>query len=183
MAMKRAALLFAAVFAALALMISCGNRAVSPPPASASQNVSASAPDQEPSDVASPPIAAMDGSGTLGDYYVSIDACQLCQDIGGAPAAAVTFEWTNNSDKPVSFMTALNVVAFQDGIQCDFAVLSGDDGQNSGAFMKEIAPGTSLSVQYAYSLRDDMSPLEVRVTRMFSFETDPPAVTRTFDIS
>jgi len=179
--MKKAALFCVAVFAALSVTASCGNPAAPPPAASVSQDASASVPD--PARSGETPPVTMAGSGALGDCYVSIDACRLTQDVGGAPAAVVTFEWTNDGDKPASFMVALNAAAFQDGVQCDFAVLSGNGGQNSGAFMREIEPGASLSVQYAYSLRNDTSPVEVRVTQMFSFEADPPAVTRTFDIS
>ena len=182
--MKRAASLFVILIAALALSACGGNEGSvkSPPNASVSQGAGAGQSGGAPSGEISAP-SVMNGSGTVGDYDVSIDACVLCKDIYGKPAALVTFGWTNNGDAATSFMAALSAKAFQNGVQCDFAVLAGTNDYNSGAFMKQIEPGTAFTVQYAYCLQDDVGPVKVQVTRLVSLASDPPTVTRTFDIA
>ena len=160
------------MIAALAVTSCGGSPPQTSPAVSVSPEVSAAAPSF---------FWLMTDSGALGNYNVSIDGCELCEDFQRNPAAIITFTWTNNSDVPASFMTALSAKAFQNGALCDFAVLTGDGGQNSGAFMKEIGPGATLTVQYAYSLQDAENPVEVEVT-MMTFGVTPPSVTRTFEL-
>lgn len=99
-------------------------------------------------------------------YAVSIDGCEVGADYEGKPAAIVTFTFTNNSDKDANFMMAVADKAFQNGVQLERAIVSDIDNESS---MKDIKPGSSVSVQEAYVL-DDESDMTVEVTELISFD-------------
>lgn len=99
-------------------------------------------------------------------YAVSIDGCEVGADYEGKPAAIVTFTFTNNSDEDANFMMAVADKAFQNGVQLERAIVSDIDNESS---MKDIKPGSSVSVQEAYVL-DDESDMTVEVTELISFD-------------
>lgn len=99
-------------------------------------------------------------------YAVSIDGCEVGADYEGKPAAIVTFTFTNNSDKDANFMMAVADKVFQNGVQLERAIVSDIDNESS---MKDIKPGSSVSVQEAYVL-DDESDMTVEVTELISFD-------------
>lgn len=99
-------------------------------------------------------------------YAVSIDGCEVGADYEGKPAAIVTFTFTNNSDKDANFMMAVADKAFQNGVQLERAIITDIDNESS---MKDIKPGSSVSVQEAYVL-DDESDMTVEVTELISFD-------------
>ena len=79
-------------------------------------------------------------------------------------------------------MYAIDDTVFQNGVECESAILMSVDGFDSGLQMKEIKPGATLTVQAAYVLNDASSPIEIELTELFSFASDPPMVTKTFEI-
>lgn len=99
-------------------------------------------------------------------YAVSIDGCEVGADYEGKPAAIVTFTFTNNSDEDANFMMAVADKAFQNGVQLERAIITDIDNESS---MKDIKPGSSVSVQEAYVL-DDESDMTVEVTELISFD-------------
>lgn len=121
------------------------------------------------------------GTGTLGDYDVTISGASLTEDYDGNTALVVTFTWTNNSEDTTSAMVALVEQAFQDGVELENAFIVDSDAYDSEADMKEIRPGASLEVQCAFVLDSDTSPVEVEISELFSF--DDAVVTKTFDPS
>lgn len=125
--------------------------------------------------------APQSGSGVLGDYSVSIGDCDITQDYDGNPVAIVTYNWTNNSANVTSFESVFNTQVFQNGIQCDSAFLSVD--YDSASASENIKPGITLPVQEAYSLQDNKNSFDVEVTELFSFFSNPPMVTQTFDFN
>lgn len=121
-------------------------------------------------------------SGALGDYYVEIKDAALAKDTDGNPAIIITYNWTNNSDKTTSEAAVLYGKAFQDGIQLEPAfVLDSDVYTDAGNSMKEIRPGASLTVQSAYVMTSESSPVEFEVTELISLSDE--MVSKNFDVS
>lgn len=118
-------------------------------------------------------------SGNLGDYYVSIDSVKMAKDYQGKPAVIVTYTWTNNSEETASFAWTFNTQVFQDGIECDTAILT--QGIDSTSSIKDIKPGATLAVQCAYSVTDT-SQITVEVSELFDFSDSPAMLTRTFNL-
>lgn len=101
------------------------------------------------------------------DYEVTIDGVTMGTDYQGAPAAIVTYTWTNNSDKATSFAVALMAKCFQNGVQCETAIVTDLDSN----YMTEIKPGASTTVQLGYVV-PDTSDITVEVTKLISFSND-----------
>lgn len=126
--------------------------------------------------------SVQDGSGTLGDYVVTIKSFFLSKNYDDAPAVVIEYEWTNNNDKAESFTLALDDTVYQDGIECESAIFVEDPKYDSDAQGKDIKPGSKQTVQVAYILNDTTTPIEVEVQELFTFADKPPMVTKTFEI-
>lgn len=101
------------------------------------------------------------------DYAVTIDGATLGTDYQGNPAVIVTYTWTNNSDKATSFAVALHAKCFQDGVQCDTAIVTGTDSN----YMTEVKPGVSSTVQLAYEV-SGTSDVTIEVTELISLSNE-----------
>ena len=112
------------------------------------------------------------------DYAVTIDGAQLSSDYDGKPAVVVTYTFTNNSDEATAFLTAIDAEVYQNGVQCDTAIMTDVD---TSASMNKIKPGASTQVLMAYSLTDE-SDIEVEVYELFSIDS-APLVTQTFSLA
>lgn len=108
------------------------------------------------------PAAAPESS-----YAVTIDSATLGTDYQGNPAVVVTYTWTNNSDKATSFMVALHAQCFQDGVQCDNAIVSGIDSN----YTTDVKPGASTTVQEAYEV-SGTSDVTIEVSELISFSNE-----------
>lgn len=123
----------------------------------------------------------MQDKGELGKYAVEISSYKLAKDYEGKPAIVIEYQFTNNSDDAANFMTALNYKAFQDGIELETAIIADDNVYDSGASMKDIKTGKTLTVYSAYVLSDETKPVECEVTELISF--DDKKVVKTFEIA
>ena len=103
------------------------------------------------------------GEGQVGDYAVKITGVRLGKDYDGADAIILDYDFTNNSDETTSAMESLYFQLFQDGVELDFTIITGDDNYDSDSYMKDIRPGVTLSCQCAYVLGNTTSPVEVEV--------------------
>lgn len=112
-------------------------------------------------------------SGNLGDYYVEIKGAALAKDTDGNPAIIVTYDWTNNSDETKSEAAALYGKAFQDGVQLEPAfILDSDAYAEAGNSMKEIRPGSSLTIQAAFVMTSETSVVEFEISELISLSND-----------
>lgn len=111
------------------------------------------------------------------EYGVTIDDASLSTDYQGNPAVIVTYTWTNNSDKATSFAVALHAKCFQDGVQCDTAIVTGTDSN----YMTEVKPGASSTVQLAYAV-SGTSDVTIEVTDLISF-SDEILAEKTFSLA
>ena len=121
------------------------------------------------------------GSGTLGDYSVSITGYALAKTYEGKDAVVVTYNWTNNSQDTTDFLSAFNTMVYQDGAECDTAIVTGDSGYSADNQTKDVNPGESLDVQAAYLLQDRANPIDVSVYEFMS--TTNETVAQTFNIA
>lgn len=132
-------------------------------------------PDASVSDSATGP----DEAATASDFSVVIGESAQTEDYEGNPALVVTFTFTNNSDDDANFMFAVSPKAFQDGVELESAILLNDDFDMENA-LKDVKPGVSLDVQWAYVL-DGSSDVTVEVTELMSFD-DTVLATKTFSV-
>jgi hypothetical protein len=185
MSKKRTRIIILWIIAVL-LLASCGGNpgnAGASPPAPPSNTGAATSKGNAPG-TASPSASPQEqtGSGTIGSHKVSILSYALAEDYEGKPAAVITYEWTNNSDDTVNFMFAFQYQLFQNGIECQSAILTDTEGYDADTQLTDIRPGATLTVQSAFALQDKTNPIEVEVSELTNLELRPPMVKKTFNI-
>lgn len=80
------------------------------------------------------------------------------------------------------FVVAFDSKTFQSGASLDTAVLmDAPDGYDADAQMTTIKKGTTQTVQVAYVLTDESSPVTVEVSDLFALD-DTVKVTREFTL-
>lgn len=113
------------------------------------------------------------GEGQLGDYYVKITGYELAEDYDGNPVIIINYDFTNNSEETTSAAFATVFELFQNGVQLETAFLMDyPEGYNGDNYMKDIRPGTTISVSQDFVLEDASSEVEVEVTEFVSFNDD-----------
>ena len=118
----------------------------------------------------------------LSDCNVEIKDCRLAKDYEGNPVVIVTYGYTNYSDRPTSFMAAVDDGVFQDGVGLNETIFLEDAANySSDNQLKEIKKGASLDVEVAYDLNDTQTDVVVEVREYFSLKET--VVTKTFQIA
>ena len=105
----------------------------------------------------------------LGDYECVVKGAEKCTDWQGKEAVTIIYDFTNNSNKAISFDVALSTQAYQDGIGLETTWLNSDD---TDIWDVEIKPGITKEVRKAYILRDSTTDVEIEVSELFSFTDD-----------
>lgn len=123
-----------------------------------------------------------ENSGDVGDYHIDITGAYIGKDYENNHALIVSYDWTNNSEETVSASTAVYEVAFQDGVQLDTAIVTGDSNYDSDASWKDVRPGTTITVQKAFVLTSDTSVVEFEVSEWLTWDSNPPIVYKNFDL-
>ncbi|MBK3913597.1 DUF5067 domain-containing protein [Listeria ivanovii] len=113
----------------------------------------------------------------LGDYKVEILSSEVVKDYEGKDAIAVKTKFTNNSEKNISFMVAIDQQAFQNGTQLETTVSSGSD---MGGIDKDVQPGASLEVTDIYSLQDTQNKVDVEAKELISLSDN--TVKKSFEL-
>lgn len=108
---------------------------------------------------------------TIGDFKCVVKGAKLTKDWEGKDAVLITYEFTNNSDNPISFDGALDDKLYQDGIELESAILSNDE-EAKLIDAVDLKPGITKEVKKAYSLRNKKSEIEVEIQEVFSFSDD-----------
>lgn len=108
---------------------------------------------------------------TIGDFKCVVKGAKLTKDWEGKDAVLITYEFTNNSDSPISFDGALDDKLYQDGIELESAILSNDE-EAKLIDAVDLKPGITKEVKKAYSLRNKKSEIEVEIQEVFSFSDD-----------
>ena len=116
--------------------------------------------------------AAVTGGGKLDEYYVKITGAHLGKDYEGADVIILDYDFTNNGEEATSALTSLYFKLFQDGVELETAIVLDDSDYDSENSMKDIKSGVTLSCQCAYVLGNTTSPVEIEVSKAFSFSSD-----------
>ena len=116
----------------------------------------------------------------LGDYHVELRGAQLSEDSRGGSALIVTFDWTNNSDSSTISLASVSCEAAQGDADLDVAMIGDDAVCDSTSTLTEAQIGETVTVQYAFSLEDETTPVTVEITELFAGD-DAPALTAEFD--
>lgn len=119
-------------------------------------------------------------SATLEESKVSIEDAKVV-DADGKKVIIVSYKFTNNSDNAESFTSIMKSDAFQDGMSISHSLINTNiKGFDSNSTAERIDPGKTITVQEAYTLANETSPVEVRVTEFHS--ESGVSVTKTFNL-
>ncbi|MDP4132742.1 MAG: DUF5067 domain-containing protein [Bacillota bacterium] len=122
-----------------------------------------------------------DGAGIVdGKYYIEILSVTKAIDYKGKNALIVNFKFTNNSDKTISFMGATASKAFQNKVQLETAMITGNSNYSSENQIKDVQPGGTIAVQKAFILSDN-SAVQIEVSPLFSLN-DTGKISKTFNL-
>lgn len=122
-----------------------------------------------------------EGAGDIGDYHIEITGMKKVRDADGAPAALVTYTWTNNSTVTASAMVMLLARAYQGDVRLFPARLKTPSAYDTDSCAQDVPPGGTASVQEAYQLVDEETALTFEVTEFISHTKN--AVTQEFEIT
>ncbi len=172
--MKKRTLVLTASVLACFMLASCGGGDQGPKESTPATNTPEPPTSVAPVVTPTPEPAEQANVADLGDYHVEIKGATLTEDYEGKPAIIVTYAWTNNSEETTSSMTSVSCSAFQDGVELETAIITGNDAYDSDAFMKDVRPGTTLDIQSAFLLSNTTSPIEIEVGEWITFDENPP---------
>lgn len=105
----------------------------------------------------------------LGDYLISINTYSIAEDYEGNPALVLNLGYTNNSSIDSPFYAAVEVKAFQDGVELESAHFIDDSVMDSSTSYLNVMPGAGLGVSQAFVLTSDTSPVDIEICELFSF--------------
>ena len=88
----------------------------------------------------------------LGKYSVSINSYEIGEDYEENPTLILYMGYTNNSDTDQPFYAAVDVTAFQDGIELDKAHFSDDSIMYYGNNYLDVFPGVGVGVMEGFVL-------------------------------
>ncbi len=105
------------------------------------------------------------GSDTVssGGVTVKIVAVHKTKDSNGDPMAAAEFLFTNDNSDPISFMSAAQITAFQNGIELHKDEMFLERDYDWDSFYTEIKDGATISVFRALPLQNEEDPIDVKV--------------------
>jgi len=120
---------------------------------------------------ASEAVPASDGWASYDGCSIKINDAYLVKDYNDEDAVVLEMQFKNDSDDKASCGFTFNVDVFQDGIECDMAILWKSD-YDTGTFTTDIKPGAELTVYKAFKLNNTSSDVEVEVSGLFDFNSE-----------
>lgn len=119
-------------------------------------------------------------SGELGDVEVTIDNAKIIK-YDGADVMIVSYEFKNNSDTPTPFTGKLKAQAYQNGDRLQSIVVTGVEGVTMMALTENVEKGKTITVQQAYVLQDNQTPIDVEVTEFDMANATSEGLKKTFE--
>ena len=105
------------------------------------------------------------------DSVVVLNSVRKSKDYDGKEVIVLNINWTNNSDETTSYATSISDKVFQDGQELENAFMV--DGVESGNYLKEVRPGTTLeNIEVSY-LSISTNELEIEFDEWISFDSNP----------
>lgn len=108
----------------------------------------------------------------IGRYSISINSYDLAQDRDGNQVLILNMGYTNNGNTDSPFYVAIEVAAFQDGIELEEAYFVDDEIMDDSNNYLHVLPGAGLGVSDAFILTSETSPVDIEITEMFGFDDD-----------
>ena len=102
------------------------------------------------------------------DYSVEYVKHEVGKDYEGNPCVLVYYNFTNKGEEATSAMIKTYIQAFQNGIECDTAIVM-DENEAVSNYQKDIQKGITLEVCHAFSIKD-MSDVKLEVSEVISFD-------------
>lgn len=117
------------------------------------------------------------------DCFIRFEGANVVSDYNDEPVIVVEMVFRNESDKARSCSFTFSTDAYQDGVECDTAILIGDIGDkyDTGTGITDIKPGVELTVYKAYKLRDEKSDVVIEVKGLYDFD-DTILFTQTYEM-
>lgn len=102
---------------------------------------------------------------------------EMGTDYEGNPCLLYYFNFTNNGEEATSAMVASYIQCFQNGVECETAILT-EENEGINNSMKDVQPGTTIEVCNAYVLGDNSEvTLEASDWASFSDDKDVQIIT------
>ena len=105
-------------------------------------------------------------------YAVSINSYKIAEDYEGNKSLILNMGYTNNSSADSPFYVAIDVTAFQNGIELEQAFITDDAVMDDSNNYLNVLPGAGLGVAKAFVLDDETATVDIEITPMFSFGDD-----------
>ncbi len=147
-------------------------------PSAVSQSSSSRTASTSSSSMTASSSSSSSSTSAAADYTVTIDGMQLGKDYQGKQIAIITYTFTNNSPRDVSFTGTIDAEAFQNGVELSTAITTEIDASKS---LNQIKTGATTTVQQAYTLTDT-SPVTVEVSELMDF-SDTVIAEKTFNVA
>lgn len=110
-------------------------------------------------------------------YRITYTRHEVGKDYEGNPCLIYYFNYTNNGEEASSAIVDAYIQCFQNGIECESAILM-DDNKEINNSMKDIKPGVTIEVANAYLL-EDMSEVTLEASELISFDDNKDVQTIT----
>ena len=98
---------------------------------------------------------------TTDNFEITLNGATLAKDFEGNDVIVVDVTWTNNYSDAQMASVVLSIMGYQDGIQMDEAYVMQDESIDIDAKSKNIQPGTTQDVKYAFVLSNTTSDVTV----------------------
>ncbi len=126
-----------------------------------------------PENAASKPITtiATEPYKTYKGCTAVLEGATMVTDYKDEPAIIVEITFTNNSNENRSCGFTFTIEAFQDGIECETAIVTDYDEFDTSTNFTDIKPGVSFTVYKAYKLRNESSDVVVEVSGSYDIDS------------
>ena len=114
----------------------------------------------------------LENAAEIDRYAVSINSYDIAEDRNGDKVLILNMGYTNNSSTDTPFYAAIDVAAFQDGVELEQAFITDDDIMDDSNNYVNVLPGAGLGVSEGFVLSSETAPVDIEITPMFSFGDD-----------
>ena len=117
-------------------------------------------------------------------WHVKYTGHEVSSDYEGNPCVIVYFDYTNKASESKSAMASgAYLKAFQNGVQCDGAVISSlENNQSVKNEYKEVMPGVTINVADSFKI-SDMSAVTLILEDIFDWSQNSPTTTAVLNLN
>lgn len=171
--MKKTIAKVISIVCALSIFTACGNSSASQEELERlkAENESLRAEQSAETVIQSTAAVSSGWSATYDNCSLKIGSATLVEDFRGDPAIVVEMLFRNDSDKARSCSFTYVVDVYQDGVECESAILGSEykDKFDTSTAITDIKPGVELKVYKAYNLRSESSDVMLEVRGLYDY--------------